>query len=59
MSQYENDAAPAVSKAWRFPSTYTVLIAITAVVWLLTWIIPAGIIQVSNQTTAVIAISTV
>ncbi len=42
MSQYENDAAPAVSKAWRFPSTYTVLIAITAVVWLLTWIIPAG-----------------
>lgn len=48
MSQNENhnaapaiDAAPAI-KAWRFPSTYTVLIAITAVVWLLTWVIPAG-----------------
>ncbi|EJO2888193.1 mfs superfamily major facilitator transporter [Klebsiella pneumoniae] len=48
MSQYENDAAPAVSKAWRFPSTYTVLIAITAVVWLLTWVIPAGHYQTQD-----------
>ncbi|UJD91637.1 YfcC family protein [Rahnella aquatilis] len=42
MSEYENAAAPATRKAWRFPNTYTVLLAITAVVWLLTFIIPSG-----------------
>lgn len=42
MSQYENSAAPATARQWRFPSTYTVLLLITAAVWLLTFVIPAG-----------------
>ncbi len=42
MSQYESDAGQTASKQWRFPSAYTVLIVITVLVWLLTWIIPAG-----------------
>lgn len=44
-------AAPnARPRAWRFPSAFSVLAAVTLVVWILAFIVPTGAYDVSDET---------